>query len=557
MLPVVRLTAVIAACYLFTSLLLPSPAGLSGGLVIRKLPHPPMIILSDQDFVLPGSGVTSGSGTLQDPYVIEGWDITPVPFAADNGILIENTTAHLVIRNVDVHGVRTQGGSTGGTGMMLLNVSNVTIEDARIGPSLSYGIWISRSKDVNVTRASIENASSDIVVVRSDRVGIKAVGMTCPDAFSSYGAMLGSEVGNLTMAENEVQCAPGPGISIRNSVNVSLIGNTVKNTAYALDITDTSSLTVRGNVLDYARGVAASLASISGFILEGNRISNSTAGLYVGVNASSRAGGLVKNNMISNTPSFPIWTEGYPDPYAIIWRGNVANGKPVVAFQGVADVTLDGSGIDPALVLVTDATNVRLVNWTIAQLAAHPVEIVNGRNVAVADSHFSRGGGVIIAGGLGNRVSNSRFTAMRQNSIEIFSENTMIENNYIQNNDANGIWIGNRGASRDGTGAVIRGNSVDAAGYPLIAEDVARIDITRNTLGPGPIALLSANATYLRYNNLLGQHLYVGPIEWPGSPMDPVDARENWWGLSTGPKQHERTCCNTTVFDVPWLTEAV
>jgi parallel beta-helix repeat protein len=46
------------------------------------------------------NGVTSGSGTQNDPYIIEGWDINA---SSANGIEIRNTEAYFIIRNCYVH----------------------------------------------------------------------------------------------------------------------------------------------------------------------------------------------------------------------------------------------------------------------------------------------------------------------------------------------------------------------------------------------------------------------------------------------------------------------
>src|SRR2546427_10543844 len=61
--------------------------------------HAPIIIQSNSDFTV-DNGVTGGNGTAADPYIIEGWELA---FSATYGILIQNTNAHFVIRDVDVH----------------------------------------------------------------------------------------------------------------------------------------------------------------------------------------------------------------------------------------------------------------------------------------------------------------------------------------------------------------------------------------------------------------------------------------------------------------------
>ena len=64
--------------------------------------HTPIHISGNADFTA-SNGVTGGSGTASgtanDTYVIEGWDITEVNLPIDYGIWLENTDAYVVIRN--------------------------------------------------------------------------------------------------------------------------------------------------------------------------------------------------------------------------------------------------------------------------------------------------------------------------------------------------------------------------------------------------------------------------------------------------------------------------
>src|SRR5438132_11449906 len=62
--------------------------------------HAPIIIQSNSDFTV-DNGVTGGNRPSADPYIIEGWEIA---FPPTYGILIQNTNAHFVIRDVGVHG---------------------------------------------------------------------------------------------------------------------------------------------------------------------------------------------------------------------------------------------------------------------------------------------------------------------------------------------------------------------------------------------------------------------------------------------------------------------
>jgi parallel beta-helix repeat protein len=90
-----------------------SIASSSSGLTPRE----PILIDGNESFTA-ANGVTSGSGTENDPYIIENWDIR-----AENGsgIEIRNTTAHFIIRNCYVH--------DGWHGIWFYNVINGKIDN--------------------------------------------------------------------------------------------------------------------------------------------------------------------------------------------------------------------------------------------------------------------------------------------------------------------------------------------------------------------------------------------------------------------------------------------
>jgi parallel beta-helix repeat protein len=140
-------------------------------------PHSPIFIDGDSGFV-PANGVTGGSGTASDPYIMEGWDISA---STTHGIEIRNTRAHFIIKNVLIHDGRPYGYS----GIVFQNVSNgailyiessdnyqgfsgVDVSDTRImnstylGVSWSGGIGISNSLNNTIAFNNLTNAQIGI-----------------------------------------------------------------------------------------------------------------------------------------------------------------------------------------------------------------------------------------------------------------------------------------------------------------------------------------------------------------------------------------------------------
>jgi hypothetical protein len=87
--------------------------------------HEPIYIYGDCAFTIE-NGVTSGSGTAADPYVIEGWRIDAP--RADYGIYVDHTSRHFVIRDCVIERARSAG-------VYLNSVKNGVIEGVQIGLS--------------------------------------------------------------------------------------------------------------------------------------------------------------------------------------------------------------------------------------------------------------------------------------------------------------------------------------------------------------------------------------------------------------------------------------
>ena len=100
----------------------------------------PIVISGNADFTA-ANGVTGGTGTASDPYVISGWSIyADASVSSGIGIEIRNTTAFFIIRSVDVGG--------NGFGAVLSRVVNGRMESSSIGAAC-LGVGIKDS--INVT----------------------------------------------------------------------------------------------------------------------------------------------------------------------------------------------------------------------------------------------------------------------------------------------------------------------------------------------------------------------------------------------------------------------
>src|SRR2546426_10043637 len=88
--------------------------------------RPYILIVGNSGFTS-ANGVTSGTGTASDPYVIQGWNITVCWHCPYYGIEVANTTAYFRIFNVTVSSLIT---AQPATGILLKNATNGGIDNS-------------------------------------------------------------------------------------------------------------------------------------------------------------------------------------------------------------------------------------------------------------------------------------------------------------------------------------------------------------------------------------------------------------------------------------------
>ncbi len=118
------------------------------------VPHDPIYIYGDKDFTWE-KGVVRGSGTADDPYVIEGWVIDTLGY--DYGIYIDHTKAHFIIRNCLIRYPQEKAG------ILLSAVENGRIEDCAIWGG-HVGIQLLSARKVTITRTAIGYCDYGILV---------------------------------------------------------------------------------------------------------------------------------------------------------------------------------------------------------------------------------------------------------------------------------------------------------------------------------------------------------------------------------------------------------
>ncbi len=179
-------------------------------------PHDPIEIDGNDEFTT-ANGVTGGNGTINDPYIIEGWEIETTGHTA---IDISFTTAYFIVRNcylaaeydgVELYqvtngiiddivvpagtpvGVNTDKKTsnliiknstfTNDICLRLRNTNHVSVSNCSITSSASLyaGVHLSSSNYVDLSNLSVKNGMAGILAVESHHTTIK----DC-DVFSNY-----------------------------------------------------------------------------------------------------------------------------------------------------------------------------------------------------------------------------------------------------------------------------------------------------------------------------------------------------------------------------------
>ncbi len=117
----------------------------------ERTDHGIITIGSDYEFTV-ANGVCSGSGTFEDPYVIEGWTID----AGDSryGISIHGTTRPFILRNVAVSGAEVAA-------IAFSYVRNANIENCMLEANWA-GITLSFSKFVRIANCVVEKNTDGV-----------------------------------------------------------------------------------------------------------------------------------------------------------------------------------------------------------------------------------------------------------------------------------------------------------------------------------------------------------------------------------------------------------
>ena len=167
--------------------------------------------------------VTGGSGTPDDPYVIEGWNLT-LDGEKDIGICIVNTDVPFVVRDVRIEGT----GASETYGAFLGNVSNARVESSLIR-GVQIAVLLEMTKNLTISGNSLLES------------GVS--GVRC-----NYPIYCGDR--ELSILDNEISGGGWLGAIFLRGYAITISGNRVGDGEVIIDSSE--EVVIRGNLLKHA-----------------------------------------------------------------------------------------------------------------------------------------------------------------------------------------------------------------------------------------------------------------------------------------------------------------
>ena len=172
--------------------------------------HSQILINGDSKFTAT-NGVTGGTGTVSDPYLVQGWNINVCWQCPYYGIEVANTTAYFRIFNVTVSSQIT---AQPATDILLKNVTNGRIDNTII-----------QDGGVHCCGSIIVDSSMNIVVKANNVEAGTCNNFSSCSTYDTVGAYSST---NVTISGNSIQAdASGNVLGVRGSSNVSILNNTI------------------------------------------------------------------------------------------------------------------------------------------------------------------------------------------------------------------------------------------------------------------------------------------------------------------------------------------
>ena len=266
--------------------------------------RPAIVINGNSDFTT-NNGVTGGTGTASNPYIISGWDIDLCLGGCALGIQIQNTNAYFVIRNVYIH--------DGGFGSLDVSFSNVT--------------------NGGIEGSTLANTYSGIRITSSSNIVVSGNNVTVPAWYLDPGVY------------------DGPCLQVSSSSNITVSGNNFSDGVYAgIDLTGgsgDSSMLISNNNFEASVGIV--LGTVANTTIANNRITTTDLGIHVPIGTSITQT-VISGNIFSGK-GISFQGQNTLLRSDTITTTNLVNAKPIYYFEGCSGTSIDGISVGEIIVV--------------------------------------------------------------------------------------------------------------------------------------------------------------------------------------------------------------
>jgi len=462
----------------------------------RSLLHDPIIILGDENFTAE-NGVISGSGTVDDPYIIANWVIkanTSEPYGNKTvGILIANTTKYFIIRNVTVFG--------GNWGVYLNNVTNFVIEGGKFYNITNYTVVVMGKNGVIQGNEAWDSdsflqAEGVNIIIRDNYIH----DMKIKSGSSSVGIRITAS--NVSIVGNTIERLKGfgkkssiDGILVYASGDYSLGENLRRIRILNNKISNITNSTLGGGIVLYS----AKKANVSGVLVKGNvlrEIEENGIELDAHGNESKMSNISVGGNVVSNVTFCSIFVYDIHNNITISNNMLVNSRYHGILIENSSNVYLLDNYVHRnhgVGVLVTDSTLVSILRDNISDTGDDGIYLYNSSKVRIEHSEISTAwNGIELLYSTnaiirGNKIHSNRNMGV---SLRDFSYGNLIEGNYIYSNRDDGVSLGST------NNTVLDNKIYNNAGYAITLEDSNRNKIIENELWNNSMGISLWNSTW-------------------------------------------------------------
>jgi parallel beta-helix repeat protein len=345
-------------------------------------PRGPIYISGDGQFSS-ANGVTSGTGTEIDPFIIEGWNITTFGVAVD----IKATNQYFIIRNCWIH-------SYDNFGIKLGNAcQNGTIANNSLISGYTYSIFSSYAKNIKIVNNTINATDNGILLWGSN---ITTANNTINEGYK--GIWIDQESTQCDIFDNNLVSST-IGINIAGNNN-TLINNHIENCGTGIQVYADNN-TITNNTIINSNEIGIDLYYFTNSSIIGNKLFGCEFNLDVDLSTKSSMMD-IRDNLVDNLPFG--WF--YKLNNSIV-DGNYAQ----IVLYNCINITIQNQNISDYLfgIFIINSPNSNLRNNYLAS-TDHAVYVVDSPNTII----------------INNDIINAKSVG-----INVYSQDCLISNNSI------------------------------------------------------------------------------------------------------------------------------